>query len=203
MIDEYNANRTGWARFSDDRTMRYRLARSLTSYGAQHALDLGSWLAHCSCGECDARVRRFEPTIRRVVFVMLNPSTADAFKLDNTITKCCQFAQRWGADVLEVVNLFALRSTDPRALYADDINRGDGVENDDEIIAACTGATRAIAAWGNHGSLDSRAAYVRMLLANRGIALHCLGRTGSGAPLHPLARGKAFIPLTREPEAWP
>lgn len=29
MIDEYNDDRTGWARFSDDRTMRFRCARSL------------------------------------------------------------------------------------------------------------------------------------------------------------------------------
>jgi hypothetical protein len=63
VIDEYNDDRTGWARFSDDRKMRYRLSRRLTDNRGGHA--------------------------GRVVFVMINPSTADAFKPDPTISKCC------------------------------------------------------------------------------------------------------------------
>lgn len=182
MIDEYNIDKTGWARFSDDFSMRYRLARSLTD----RELSMREDAIHSH---------------RRVVFVMLNPSTADAFKLDPTVSKCCQFAKRWGADVLEVVNLFALRSPHPTELdRAPDI--GDGPENDAAIMAACTGAERVVAAWGNHGWRRGRADIVRSRLAQAGVTLLHLGTTKEGRPLHPLARGKSFIPLTRDPEVW-
>ena len=49
---------------------------------------------------------------RVVLFVMLNPSTADAFKDDPTVIQCCKFASRWGFDRVHVVNMFALRATD-------------------------------------------------------------------------------------------
>lgn len=158
----------------------------------------------------------FLRSLSRVVFVMLNPSTADAFKPDRTVSKCVAFAQRWGADVLDVVNLFALRSTNPEALYDGArvaagecgdyshlwrLNVGNDHVNDDQIIETCAGA-RVIVAWGNHGELSNRGDEVRDLLTTRGILLEHLGLTGAGYPLHPLARGKSFIPLDREPVAW-
>ena len=184
MIDEHNASFTGWARFSDDRRQRYRLARALTPSCAG-LLEI-AWSLD----------------VKRVVFLMVNPSLADAFRPDNTVTKCCQFALQWNADMLEVVNLFALRSTDPRGLDEPGIDRGDGPDNDEQIIEACTGATRVIAAWGNNGWRGGRGLIVRDMLARRGIQLEHFGMTREGYPLHPLARGKAFIPLTREPEVW-
>lgn len=193
MIDDFTADRTGWARFSDDRTLRYRLARALTPQGAR------SMAAGAPFATLDDDLF----PLRRIVFVMLNPSTADAFKLDNTVTKCVQFAQRWQGDILEVVNLFALRSTDPKGLdvlHIDDI--GDGPENDSEIVSACLGASRVIAAWGNHAWRGDRGERVRELLVGRGLEIEHLGVTKEGFPLHPLARGKAFIPLDRKPEVW-
>jgi hypothetical protein len=174
MIDERSSDGIGWAKFSDDRRMRYRLSRALTR-----------------------NVRNQNDTIR-VVFVMLNPSTADAFIMDPTVRKCAAFAQRWNADVLEVVNLFAMRSPYPKDLlkFARG-DRGDDVINDNQIVEACTqtGHTIAVAAWGNHGTLDDRHAYVRQLLRERHIDIHHLGLTQYRFPKHPLARGKHFIPI--------
>lgn len=190
MIDERSPDGIGWARFSDDRRMRYRLARALTEKTGL------SWMRN-------GMSRGTQTIVSRVVFVMLNPSTADAFKLDPTVQKCCKFAARWGADVLEVVNLFAMRSPYPADLLkwaAGD--RGDDALNDDEILEACNGASRVIAAWGNHGELDNRHETIREQLARFEITLHHLGLTGGGFPLHPLARGKSFIPLDREPVVW-
>lgn len=177
MIDERSTDGIGWARFSDDRKFRYRLSRVL------HPLTPR------------------EERLVRVTFVMLNPSTADAFKLDPTVRKCCEFARLWGADVLEVVNLFALRSPYPEDLDTA-VEVGDDPANDEAIMEACTGAARVVAAWGNHGYRWGRGHIVADRLKLAGIPLSHLGMTGGGYPLHPLARGKAFIPLTREPQLW-
>jgi hypothetical protein len=177
VIDEHSSDRTGWARFSDDRVHRYRLRRLVSS----HATAIG-----------------YEPHLVRVVFVMLNPSTADAFKVDPTISKCCQFAKLWGADVLEVVNLFSFRSPHPKVLKAAE-HRGCGLTNDEAILEAVTGADRVVAAWGAGGELGGRAKVVRDMLLDHGHRLEHLGLTQDGHPKHPLARGRHLIPLTQKP----
>jgi hypothetical protein len=115
-----------------------------------------------------------------VVFVMLNPSTADQEQDDPTIRRAIGFAHRLGFARLSVVNLFALRATDPAHLYRarDPV----GPDNDDAIRAAVAEATLVVAAWGNHGALRGRAAEVAALLP----AYHCFGTTRLGQPRHPL-----------------
>jgi hypothetical protein len=113
---------------------------------------------------------------------MLNPSTADAERDDPTIRRCIGFSQAWGFGSAEIVNLFALRATDPGVLrvHADPV----GPETDDHILSAAARAEVVIAAWGAFGFATSRAEHVLSLLSNK--RLHCLGRTRSGAPRHPL-----------------
>jgi hypothetical protein len=60
--------------------------------------------------------RQWDADLAPVVWVMLNPSTADESADDPTIRKCIGFAQRWGYGGIEVVNLYAYRSPDPRQL---------------------------------------------------------------------------------------
>jgi hypothetical protein len=190
MIDQYNDDGTGWARFSDDMTMRYRLRRLMTpaavaSAGVSIPYDLGG------------------PQLVRVVFVMLNPSTADAFKHDPTVGECIKRARAIGADVLEVVNLFALRSPHPADLKKCAAGyRGDDEANNRAIVEACLGAECVIAAWGNHGALGGRDQLVRRMLADRQIGLHHLGLTIDGFPKHPLARGHHRIPADLTPVLW-
>ena len=117
-------------------------------------------------------------------FVMLNPSTADALKDDNTIRKCMGFARQFGYGRLAVVNLFALRSTDPALLkqFQGDII---GPKNNAYIEALAARADRLIGAWGNHGKLFKRDQAVRQLLQQRQIyALGELSRDGQ--PKHSL-----------------
>ena len=102
---------------------------------------------------------------KAVAFVMLNPSIATETVLDPTIRRCLDYAQRWGYSDLYVVNLFALRSTDPKALYGHDAPIGQ--HNDDFITAVARAADLVIMAWGTHGKLSERAAEVRTVL--RGI----------------------------------
>lgn len=121
---------------------------------------------------------------RRCLFVMLNPSTADAMEDDPTIRRCVGFARSWGFTLLHVVNLFAYRATVPADLY----NRADpvGQNNDGWILDAARAADQVVCAWGAHGGYRSRGNEVASLLRGEGIALFCLGETDEGHPRHPL-----------------
>ncbi len=121
---------------------------------------------------------------KRVLFIMLNPSKADETRNDATIRRCIGFAQDWGFGILEVVNLFALMSTYPKALLkADDPV---GSDNDAAVRAALESADTVVLAWGNHGlDHEKRAAAVTAMAC--GVARPCcLGLTVKGAPRHPL-----------------
>jgi hypothetical protein len=128
--------------------------------------------------------RIWDPALRPAVFLMLNPSTADAMDDDPTIRRCTGYAKREGAGGLVVVNLFALRSTDPRVLrhHADPV----GPLNDVFIRQATAGAGTVIAAWGAAGVEHGRGPGVTQTLRKRGVALKCLGTTSTGQPRHPL-----------------
>lgn len=128
----------------------------------------------------------------KAVFVMLNPSTADEVRLDPTVTRCCGYARRWGYGCIEVVNIFALRSTDPKGLLA--VEDPVGPENDRHILAAVADAALVVAAWGVHGALQGRDRIVRGLLADRCV-LYCLGTTKDGHPKHPLYLRRDVVPV--------
>jgi hypothetical protein len=139
--------------------------------------------------------RVWDPALPRCVFTMLNPSTATALVLDPTVTRCYRFASSWGFGALEVVNLFAYRSTDPKVLYtsADPI----GPRNDDAILAAGEAADLVVAAWGVHAALGGRGASVRAMLAAADLPLHYLKLTKDGHPGHPL-----YLPGSSAPTLW-
>jgi hypothetical protein len=129
--------------------------------------------------------RRWSDGNTLCVFVMLNPSTADAQHDDPTIRRCLGFAERWGYPALRVVNLYAFRATKPADLWraANPI----GPDNDAALIAAAKEGTCIVLAWGAHGSRNGRGQRVEDLLRTvaRGLVV-TLGRTRSGEPKHPL-----------------
>ena len=51
---------------------------------------------------------------RRVAFVGLNPSTADAVRNDPTVSRCVSYATDWEYEEMTMLNVFAFRSTNPR-----------------------------------------------------------------------------------------
>lgn len=134
-----------------------------------------------------ALTRRWQPNTVGIAFLMLNPSTADAFELDPTVRRCIGFAKAWGYGGLLVLNLFGLRSTDPRGLktHPDPV----GPDNDTVIgqwLDLLSGPV--VAAWGVHGAYQQRDRQVAKLVAAHGKRLMCLGTTKDGHPLHPLYR---------------
>ena len=142
------------AEFSSCNTYRYVLTRKLESHLR--------WVKPC-------------------LFIMLNPSTADAFQDDPTIRRCIGFARREGCTDLTVVNLFALRSTDPKKLF--DHKEPIGPLNDQKICEQIEkhwmGLT--VAAWGAHPMALERAETL-----SRYDHIKCLGKTKNGSPSHPL-----------------
>ena len=137
--------------------------------------------------------RRVGPSPGRVLFVMLNPSTADAIADDPTIRRCSGFARAWGYGELEVCNLFAYRTPYPRELLG--VEDPVGPSNDRFLSRAAARADRVLAAWGVVGMRSVRAAAVLENL--RKVPLSCLGRTRDGAPRHPL-----YVPSCTRPRRF-
>ena len=117
-----------------------------------------------------------------VLFVMLNPSTADGTKDDPTIRRCIGFAKSNGFLGLRVVNLYAWRATEPQEIFkaADPI----GPENDKWIDQAAFTCDTIVAAWGTLGQPERVHHVMRILEAHK--LVYCLGRTKDGHPRHPL-----------------
>ncbi len=126
--------------------------------------------------------RIWEPAQQRVLFIMLNPSTADQAQDDATIRRCINFARSWQAGSIEVVNLYAFRATDPATL-AQAID-ATGPENNAHIQRAAARAALIVCAWGAHQHAQEREREVIALLRNNN--LYCLGYTRGGHPRHPL-----------------
>lgn len=139
--------------------------------------------------------RIWDSTKLPLVWIMLNPSTADASDDDPTIRRCITFSKREGTGGLEVLNLFALRSTNPAALRKH--SSPVGPDNDQWISEVLHPHKMVIAAWGAHGSLFQRSASVLRDLYRSGIKIQCLGVTLMGQPIHPLyvAAERPFVSL--------
>jgi hypothetical protein len=128
--------------------------------------------------------RRWDARLPAANFLMLNPSTADEFKLDPSCTRARVYAERWGFGALIVTNLFGWRATDPEAMKAarDPVGRA----NDLAIRRAARESALVVCAWGNHGAHRGRSLAVKKLLENEGIAPRVLRMNGGGEPAHPL-----------------
>jgi hypothetical protein len=136
--------------------------------------------------------RHWGPKDTRILWLMLNPSTADEQKLDPTVTRCQGYTSAWGFGGFEVCNLFALRATDPQVMRAD--SDPVGTWNDAAILEASQRADLVVCAWGNHGTHRGRAGDVCRRLEGAGIALHALAITGQGEPRHPLYCKRSLTP---------
>jgi hypothetical protein len=126
--------------------------------------------------------RRWDRSRPAIAFCMLNPSTADARRDDPTIRRCIGFAREWGYGGIEVVNIFALRATDPRRLRS---SRDPVGPRNDAFMLRAAARSPVVIAWGVHGALRDRGTEA-LKLFGAGSRLLALGRTRSGAPRHPL-----------------
>lgn len=148
------------------------------------------------CGVYRYRLRRWDGPLQDLgaddwlVVVGLNPSIADANVDDPTVRRCRDLARRLDKRGLWLVNVYGLRSVDPRALASDADPVGPG--NDDFVREALSLGTRTVAAWGKRVD-PLRAADVAVLSD----AWECLGTNLDGSPKHPL-----YVPRDRELRPW-
>ena len=143
------------------------------------------------CGRYRYRLsRRLTPMLpgqKTVNFIMLNPSTADEHNNDPTVSRCIDYASRWGFNNLIVTNLSPLRATDPMVLKAAGPEPEEvEAENLRQIDRGAGESDRIVAAWGTHGVWERRDEAVLNALAPWGQKVVCLRLTKAGHPWHPL-----------------
>lgn len=140
--------------------------------------------------------REWHPDRPGLLWIMLNPSTANETEEDPTLRRCMTFSRAWSYGKLEVVNLYAWRTPSPSDLAC--VPSPIGSENDCYIQKAALRAARIIVAWGAHPIAQERA---RQVLALLNQPVWCLGTTRAGHPRHPLYLRREAEPCPFEPKA--
>jgi len=127
----------------------------------------------------------------QVMFIGLNPSTADERKNDKTISNCIGFAKRWGYGGIVMMNLYPFRATYPSDLIACDAPTTPA--NLEAFGYYRTHVGLIVAAWGSlkvpwRPRMQWQSTIQNVLHAISQ-PVYCLGRTKDGSPRHPSRLG--------------
>ncbi|ENE1253173.1 DUF1643 domain-containing protein [Stenotrophomonas maltophilia] len=133
--------------------------------------------------------REWESSRKRVVFIGLNPSTADHLQDDATIRVCRNYSKRWGFGSMVMANLFAYRCTDPQGLLSavDPV----GPDADRWLNSQIATADLVVCCWTSLGKRLGREAAVLRLIEKP----HCLTQLADGSPGHPLYKRRDLVPI--------
>lgn len=126
------------------------------------------------------RIWEWQGYANQIMFIGLNPSTADETEDDPTIRQCIRFARDWGYGGLLMMNAFAFCATDPKVMAAAEDPVGPG--NDEAFGYRRSQVGLIVAAWGAHCPVERERRVCQVV----GQTIHCLGRTKAGRPRHPL-----------------
>jgi hypothetical protein len=137
---------------------------------------------------------------RSIAWIMLNPSTADAFVNDPTVERCQRRSVALGFGRMTILNLFAYRATRPEKMkeHVDPV----GPRNDTVIKEEVRHAEMVVFAWGSHGTFLRRSSAVWRMLDEIAISPWVLGFTKTFQPLHPLYVPYATPLLLSPPRPW-
>jgi hypothetical protein len=176
--------------------------RGCASEGGQRMIDKTATIS--GCGQFRYRLGRRWSGGPPLVFVMLNPSTADAGQDDATIRRCVSFAQAHAFAAIDVVNLYAFRATKPADLRNAGYPTGD--LTDWHIEHAVSNGGTTCVAWGTSSRTFGRAQVVLDLIRRLGVQPQCLRITRNGHPQHPLRLPRScklhpFQPAVSVPQA--
>ena len=126
---------------------------------------------------------RFWNDSPRVLFIGLNPSTANEINNDPTIRRCIGFAQKWGYGGMYFCNLYSFVSTEPKLLSSVEAIHSANIP---AITMADSLSVLTVVAWGDGVELvengKSVAEHIKKLIEPS----RCFGLTQKGNPKHPL-----------------
>ena len=128
---------------------------------------------------------------KKVLIVMLNPSTADAASDDTTTRNLKKWAKQNRVGWVVIVNLYAYRSSSHAGLAALSEAKAVGVKNSKAIVRAAAECDEVIVAWGNPPAFraaeefERRVAKVLQAIRKVHATIYCLGTTRGGHPFHP------------------
>jgi len=128
----------------------------------------------------------------KVMFIGLNPSTADEINNDPTVTRCINYSKSWGYGGMYMMNIFSFRTTYPSELIK--CKNPIGIDNDQWIKRISKEVDKCIGAWGNYGNLFNRSEDILKIVPN----LYCLKINGTGEPAHPLYLKSTLKPILYE-----
>jgi len=153
---------------SDDGLYRFELKRTVEP--------------DCACKRCRMNSRKHRGY---VLWVLANPSTADASTDDATERRGWSFTESWGYAEMCFVNVNPFRSTDPKlvqplSLEIEAMNAG-------YLVHHAERAAIIVCGWGAHADkrLAARTAHILKRAAPEG-KIYTLGLTKDGNPKHPL-----------------
>lgn len=124
--------------------------------------------------------RIWDDSLPKIMFIGLNPSTADENEDDSTINKCINYAKKWNYGGIYMLNLFAFVDTYQNELYYEKDPIG---ELNNKYLKEYAGLSeKIVVAWGNNGAYKGRSKEVYDMFNH----LYCLKINKTGEPHHPL-----------------
>ncbi len=115
----------------------------------------------------------------KIMFIGLNPSTANESDNDPSIRRVIRFANDWGYGGIYMLNLFAIISSDPKVILSCSDPIG---ENDDYLVGYAALSKDVLFAWGSFPEAQERAKQIISWFPGS----VCLGLNKNGSPKHPL-----------------
>lgn len=132
-----------------------------------------------------------------VLFILLNPSTADEMQDDPTNRRGISFAKDWGYGGVIFCNLFAFRTAYPAELRKAVDDKNVMLNNYRHVLYMAKKAGIVICAWGINGKHLDRGKYMLDLLSDRDIETYHMGLTKDGYPKHIL-----YLKADTKPQLW-
>lgn len=131
--------------------------------------------------------RVWDKTKPLVMFIGLNPSTANEITNDPTVRRVCRFAFDWGFGGVYMMNLFDHVTSDPKKLEIS----GDRLDHNDLWLTAIADkCQRIIFAWGSFPEAVEKGKAVAKKFCG-----YALGVNKDGSPKHPLYIKKDVKPV--------